>query len=223
MSFFTALVTSKVAAGLLAGGTIAAGGAAAAAYTGTLPAPLQQGSHELIGAPAPADVPTAFPTIPDQKPDAAGQGQGQGRGLGKAADAPGTDSDHGVGPDATGPAAFGLCTAFTHGGLDPASTAYKSLAAAAEGKGGIAEYCKSVPAPGNSAGHRPDNPGNPDKPDKSDKSGKPDESGKPDDDDQPGADPSSNRATPGQANTGQASTVQATTGIPHKPATAGKP
>lgn len=236
MSFFTALVTSKVAAGLLAGGTIAAGGAAAA-YTGALPAPLQQGSHDLIGAPAPA---AAHPL-----PDAASEGQD------KAADA-GTDSDDGAGPDATGPAAFGLCTAFTHGGLDPASTAYKSLAAAADGKGGIAEYCKSIPGPGNSAAHRPDKPGNsdqpgksdkPGKPDKSDKSGKPDEpgkpdgsskpdgSGKPDDDDQPGADPSSNRATPGPANSGQANTGRASTaitsqagkGASHKPAVAGTP
>ncbi|MGX5714820.1 protein tyrosine phosphatase [Arthrobacter sp. MAHUQ-56] len=206
MSFFTALVTSKVAAGLLAGGTIAAGGAAAAAYTGTLPAPLQQSGHELIGAPAPADVPTAFPAIPDQKPDAAE------RGLGKAADAPGTDSEHGVGPDATGPAAFGLCTAFTRGGLDPASTAYKSLAAAADGKGGIAEYCKSVQAPGNSARHRPDNPGNPDKPDKQNKPDDQEGQGKPD------ADRSSN-----QGSSSQAHAVQTNNGATHKPASAGKP
>ena len=209
MSFFTALVTSKVAAGLLAGGTIAAGGAAAAAYTGTLPAPLQQGSHELIGAPAPADLPTAFPTVPDQRPDAAG------RGREKAAGAPGTDSDDGVGPDATGPAAFGLCTAFTHGGLDPASTAYKSLAAAADGKGGIAEYCKSVPAPGNSAGHRPDDPGNQGKQDKPDKKDKQEDQ---DDPDKPDADRSSNQVPSSQANT-----VQANKGPSHKPATAGKP
>ena len=153
MSFFTALVTSKIAAGILAGGTLAAGGTAAAAYTGTLPAPLQQTSHELIGAPAPA----AVSTTAEQKPDAATHGKAS-----KAADTPVPQADSTPrGPDATGPAAFGLCTAFTNGGLDPASTAYKSLTAAANGSAGIAAYCKSVPVPGQSAEHRPETPGNP--------------------------------------------------------------
>jgi hypothetical protein len=153
MSFFTALVTSKIAAGLLAGGTIAAGGTATAAYTGTLPAPLQQTSHELIGAPAPA----AVSTTAEPKPAAASHGKGS-----KAADAQGTQPDATpVGPDATGPAAFGLCTAFTNGGLDPASTAYKSLTDAANGSAGVAADCKSVPVPGQSAGHRPKTPGKP--------------------------------------------------------------
>jgi len=154
MSFFTALVTSKIAAGLLAGGTIVAGGTATAAYTGTLPAPLQQTSHELIGAPAPA--PAVVSTTAEQMPAAASHGKA------KAADVPGTQPDATpVGPDGTGPAAFGLCTAFTNGGLDPASTAYKSLTAAANGSAGIGAYCKSVPVPGQSAGHRPETPGNP--------------------------------------------------------------
>ena len=215
MSFFTALVSSKIAAGLLAGGTIAAGGAAAA-YTGVLPAPLQQGSHELIGAPAPAAVPSAA-----EQQEAAAHGQ-TAHGQKKAADAPEPESDGaGVGPDATGPAAFGLCSAFSHGGLDPASTAYKSLAAAA-GNAGIDEYCKSVPAPGDSAGHRPDNPGNPDRPDQSDNQDRPD------------ADGSSNHGssnqgtTPDQASKAQASksrgtAAPATAGGSHRPSTAGKP
>ncbi|MHC6594122.1 hypothetical protein [Arthrobacter sp. C152] len=207
MSFFTAMVSSKIAAGLLAGGTIAAGGAAAA-YTGVLPAPLQQGSHELINAPAPGQM--------------------------KAADAPETDSDAaGGGPDATGPAAFGLCTAFTNGGLNSASTAYKSLEAAAGG-GGIADYCKSVPAPGESAKHRPDAPGNPDKPDKPDKPGKPESQENRDSQENPDADPSSTqRTTPDQAREGQVSkaqasksqpaTAQASKGASHRPAAAGEP
>ncbi|MEO8282134.1 MAG: protein tyrosine phosphatase [Pseudarthrobacter sp.] len=152
MSFFTAVVASKIAAGVLAGGTVAAGGAAAAAYTGTLPGPLQQSSHELIGAPAPAAVSTAA----EQKPDAATHGKAS-----KVADAPAPQREaKPAGPDATGPAAFGLCTAFTNGGLDPASTAYKSLVAAANGSIGIEAFCSSVPAPGQSAGHRQDGPGN---------------------------------------------------------------
>lgn len=151
MSFFTALVTSKIAAGVLAGGTLAVGGAAAGAYTGTLPAPLQENAHTIIGAPAPAASDTG--------------GQKSAASHGKAsqpADAspdPST-SAAAVGPDATGPAAFGLCTAFTNGGLDPASVAYKSLASAAKGSADIAAYCKSVPAPGQSADHRTESPGN---------------------------------------------------------------
>jgi len=153
MSFFTALVTSKIAAGVLAGGTLAVGGAAAGAYTGTLPAPLQESAHTIIGAPAPA------------APSGTGGQTSADASHGKAsrpADAsPGTNaSAAAVGPDATGPAAFGLCTAFTNGGLDPASVAYKSLAAAAKGSADIAAYCKSVPAPGQSADHRTESPGN---------------------------------------------------------------
>ncbi|MBE4718968.1 protein tyrosine phosphatase [Pseudarthrobacter sp. AB1] len=152
MSFFTALVTSKIAAGILAGGTLAAGGAATAAYTGTLPAPLQQASHEVTGAPAPAAASTAA----EHTPAAARHGKAS---KAAAAPAPRPDATP-VGPDATGPAAFGLCTAFTNGGLDPASTAFESLATAANGGAGIAAYCKSVPAPGQAADHREDKPAN---------------------------------------------------------------
>ncbi|MET3203496.1 UNVERIFIED_ORG: pyruvate/2-oxoglutarate dehydrogenase complex dihydrolipoamide acyltransferase (E2) component [Arthrobacter sp. UYEF13] len=152
MSFFTALVTSKIAAGILAGGTLAAGGAATAAYTGTLPAPLQQASHEVMGAPAPAAASTAA----EHTPAAARHGKAS---KAAAAPAPRPDATP-AGPDATGPAAFGLCTAFTNGGLDPASTASESLATAANGGAGIAAYCKSVPAPGQAADHRQDKPAN---------------------------------------------------------------
>ena len=58
-----------------------------------------------------------------------------------------------VGPDAAGPAAFGLCQAFTHGGLDAKSTAYASLARAAKGASNIASYCAGVAHPGASASH----------------------------------------------------------------------
>lgn len=153
MSFFTALVTSKIAAGVLAGGTLAVGGAAAGAYTGTLPAPLQESAHTIIGA----QVPAAASDSGGQKSAAASHGKAS-----RPADAslgPST-SDAAVGPDATGPAAFGLCTAFTNGGLDPASVAYKSLAAAAKGSADIAAYCRSVPTPGQSANHRTESPGN---------------------------------------------------------------
>jgi hypothetical protein len=136
MSFFTVLVTSKIAIGALALGTVAAGGTAVAAYTGTLPAPLQRSAHSLIGAPAPAEseeVDAAATADPTETP-----------GPTETPKPTGTP----VGPDATGPAAFGLCTAFTHGGLSTSSTAYRSLVVAASSSTDIAAYCATIVHPG---------------------------------------------------------------------------
>jgi hypothetical protein len=138
MSFFTVLVSSKIALGALAVGTIAAGGTAAA-YTGHLPAAMQESAHSIIGAPAPAStgvttttsvaVSTTTPTpVPSSTPG---------------------------GPDATGPAAYGLCQAYTHGGLASSSIAYASLVKAANGTANITVYCAAVATPGKSATHRP--------------------------------------------------------------------
>ena len=51
-----------------------------------------------------------------------------------------------VGPDATGPAAFGLCNAFTNGGLGSESTARGALVKAAGGESRIVSYCADVTA-----------------------------------------------------------------------------
>ena len=48
------------------------------------------------------------------------------------------------GPDATGPAAFGLCTAFTAGGLHSTSVAYAALLSASKSMGSIADYCAPI-------------------------------------------------------------------------------
>jgi hypothetical protein len=68
-------------------------------------------------------------------------------------------SDNGNGPDATGPAAVGLCRAFTAGEKDQQgsaldSVAFKALAAAAGGEDQIDAYCQQVLA--DSGSHRPD-------------------------------------------------------------------
>ena len=144
MSFFTVLVGSKIAMGALALGTLAAGGSAAVAYTGGLPTPLQESAHSLIGAPAPtirlADTITVTetPTPTSEATETATP----------------TPFAAPVGPDATGSAAFGLCEAYTHGGLAMSSTAYVSLAAAANGTANITEYCATIASPGQSASHR---------------------------------------------------------------------
>ncbi|MDP9028723.1 MAG: hypothetical protein M3N46_14435 [Actinomycetota bacterium] len=48
------------------------------------------------------------------------------------------------GPDASGPAAFGLCTAYTAGGLHNTSVAYAALLKASQSAGSIADYCAPI-------------------------------------------------------------------------------
>jgi hypothetical protein len=135
----TALLTAKAAAAAAAVATVALGGVAAAAYTGTLPAPAQQFAHSVIGAPSPQ--PSHRPDIPQP---------GHVPGTPQATPA----RTGAVGPDATGPAAFGLCTAYAHakahGTASQKATAFRNLAAAAGGAGKIAAYCTAVPHPGSS-------------------------------------------------------------------------
>jgi len=97
---------------IVAGVAVLAAATGAAAYTGSLPGPIQRAAHSTIGAPT------------------------------------GTSTTHGVGPDATGPAAFGLCNAWTHGGLATTSVAYRNLATAAGGADGIQAYCATIVKPG---------------------------------------------------------------------------
>lgn len=73
-----------------------------------------------------------------------------------------TDKGQGVGPDATGPAAHGLCTAWSNhqrNGDDAAmdTPPMRNLAEAAGGHEKIAAYCSAVPHPGK--GHATDKPG----------------------------------------------------------------
>jgi hypothetical protein len=140
----TSLLTAKVAAAAAAAAVALGGGVAAAAYTSTLPAPVQQFAHGVIGAPSPqpshrAGTPQATPA----RPDATGP------------DAAGPDA---AGPDATGPAAFGLCTAYAHakahGTASQKAMAFRNLAAAAGGAAKIAAFCAAVPHPGSSQSSR---------------------------------------------------------------------
>lgn len=136
----TSLLSAKAAAAAAAA-AVALGGAATAAYAGALPAPAQQFAHNAIGAPSPN---------PSHSP---------------ASQQAATPS----GPDATGPAAFGLCTAYTHakahGTASQQAVAFRNLAAAAGGPAHIAAYCATVPHPGSShaaasdpASHAPSHP-----------------------------------------------------------------
>ena len=125
------LITARLAVKVTAAAVAVAvlGGAAAAAYAGALPAPVQRLAHNAIGAPAPKASPG--PATPQVTP---------------AHSAPG-------GPDATGPAAFGLCNAYAHakahGTASEKSAAFRNLAAAAGGAANISAFCAAVPHPGN--------------------------------------------------------------------------
>jgi hypothetical protein len=138
------LTAGKIALGVLVAGAAVGGGAGVAAYTGTLPAAAQQAAHDVIGAPLPKTNGTASPTAdPTSEPTASTTASPSATASAKSTP---------VGPDATGPAAFGLCTAFAQG-LNVSSTAYASLVSAANGASNIATYCATIPAPGQSASH----------------------------------------------------------------------
>ena len=112
----------------LAGFAVGLAGAGVAAYTGSLPPSLQNAAHAAIGAPAapPSDASTPAPGTTKDDPD-------------------------GVGPDATGPAAHGLCNAWSqhqrNGAKPTESVAFRNLAKAAGGESKIAAYCATIPHP----------------------------------------------------------------------------
>ena len=128
------LLTPLLSARAAAAAAVAAlslGGFATAAFAGALPAPAQQFAHHTFGAPA-----------------ARG---GQPTGTHPSATATP------AGPGATGPAAFGLCTAWAHakahGTPSQQAVAFRNLAAAAGGASNVAAYCAAVPHPGASSSH----------------------------------------------------------------------
>ena len=134
------MIGGKVAIGLLAGSAVVVGGAGVAAYADLLPVAAQQVAHDSIGAPLPRSEKSEAPTD----------------GSTAEPTAEPTETNKPVGPDATGPAAHGLCTAFAHGGLNATSTAYASLASAAKGASNIATYCAAIPKKGPKATHGPE-------------------------------------------------------------------
>jgi hypothetical protein len=124
----TPLLSARAAA-VAAVAALSLGGFATAAFAGALPAPAQQFAHHTFGAPA------------------AGGGQPTGTHPGATATP--------AGPDATGAAAFGLCTAWAHakahGTGSQQAVAFRNLAAAAGGAANVAAYCAAVPHPGASS------------------------------------------------------------------------
>ncbi len=164
MSILSTLVSSKLAVGAVAVGTLAVGGAAAAAATGVLPMPQTQNADAPFSVPASAGVPSVAASDDSSESASAEPSESE---TPEASDSASSDSKASssasssatpVGPDATGPAAFGLCTAFTKGGLNPLSIAYRNLAQAAGGASGIATYCATVVHPGQASAHMSTHP-----------------------------------------------------------------
>jgi len=120
------------------------GGVAVAASTGTLP--IATGRDE---GPKPTAASAASHT-----PGADGK-SATPTPLGPADAA--SNSPNGQGPDATGPAKFGLCNAYTSGqgatnGEKTDSVAFQALATAAGGAGNVAAFCANA-TPGGNAPH----------------------------------------------------------------------
>ena len=134
---WSTLLGAKVGAAMAAG-VVSFGAVGAAAFTGNLPAGVQELAHTTIGAPAPDTGDSA-----DQGKAADAKDKADKKD--KAADSTTTA----VGPDASGPAAFGLCTAWAHvekkGQVAEKSVAFRNLAAAAKGANQtITAYCLTV-------------------------------------------------------------------------------
>jgi hypothetical protein len=125
-------LTARLAGGL-AGAAVAFGGAAAAAYAGMLPAPMQRLAHDLIGAPGPAARP---PRTPAPAPAGVGGSPGSRSGASAA-----SDSAAGV-PSGLA----GLCSAWA--GASPAGRAHSAeftqLIAAVGGPGKVTAYCAAA-------------------------------------------------------------------------------
>lgn len=130
MSFIATALGTKVAIATLSL-VVLGGGAAVAASAGALPIVPSSASSESPETDAPSSEST----------DSSRQ-------------APSPETTRG--PDATGPAAFGLCTAYTAGGLHSTSTAYAALRSAAQ-SGDIASYCAPILA-AHSKGDSPEVP-----------------------------------------------------------------
>lgn len=129
-AMISTLVGAKLGA-TIAGVAVGLGGAAIAVSAHTA-------APQLDIAPAA----TATPAVSSTKPPAAGP------------------TSTPVGPDAKGPAAFALCTAWSHikdhGTKAEQSVAFRNLAAAAGGEAKIATYCATVGHPGNGSAGKPD-------------------------------------------------------------------
>ena len=166
MSFFT-FSGNKLAMTVLAAGALAVGGTGVAAMAESLPdtpsvlaetespSPSPTATETESPEPTPTETETEAPEptpteteteAPEPTPTET-ETESPEPAPTETADPEPSPTSTAAGPDATGPAAFGLCNAFTNGGLSTTSTAYTALVQAAGGEDGIGAYCAAVAAP----------------------------------------------------------------------------
>lgn len=163
MSLFT-LTGNKLAATVLAAGALVVSGAGVTAVAATLQdntvaeAESPSPSPTATETESPEPTPTATETeSPEPSPTATESESPEPTPTETETASPSpspTESEEpepsssaaAAGPDATGPAAFGLCNAFTNGGLGAKSTARAALVKAAGGESRIVSYCADVTA-----------------------------------------------------------------------------
>ena len=128
------LISAKAAA-VTALAAVGLGGAAAAAYAGALPAPIQTVAHHIIGAPS---------AKPSESPSPVGPNPTGAAAFGLC------NAYH---------------HALKHGTAAQKSVAFRNLVTAAGGAGQVTAFCSNVPHPGASPSHAPQpTPSHPGKP-----------------------------------------------------------
>ena len=160
-AMLSTLLGAKLGAALAAG-VVGFGGVAVAAAAGVLPDAAQDFAHHTVGV-----VPAAHPdkSAKDVKTTETTE----------TTETAETTKATPVGPDATGPAAFGLCTAWSHakdsGNAAEKSIAFRNLATAATAAGAndVTAYCATVVKPGENGTNTANTATKPDKADKADK------------------------------------------------------
>jgi DNA-directed RNA polymerase specialized sigma24 family protein len=130
--------SALVGAAAVTASVVSLGGLGAAAYTGSLPDPVQRVMHDALGAPAPRGG-----------LDQGGKGTSTPGGSSRKA-GPSSVPGSAVGPDAGTAAAGGLCRAWAQdeakGVARGRSVAYRNLAAAAGGADHVTDYCAAATA-----------------------------------------------------------------------------
>lgn len=148
MSFFT-FSGNKLAMTVLAAGALAVGGTGVAAMAESLP----DGPTVVAGTESPSPAPTETessspsPTATETESPDPTSTETEAPDPAPTETADPSPASTAAGPDATGPAAFGLCNAFANGGLGTTSTAYTALVRAAGSEDGVGAYCATVTGP----------------------------------------------------------------------------
>jgi hypothetical protein len=128
--FLLSSLLSAKAAAAAAAAVVGLGGVSTAAFAGALPSSAQQFAHDTIGAPSPH---ASRSTHARNNTNAGHSGTP-------------------AGPSTSGPAAFGLCTAYAHatqhGTAAQKAVAFRNLEKAAGGAANVASFCASVAHPG---------------------------------------------------------------------------